>query len=303
MLYDVLPILVLFGAIVGFVITVGRRWSDIRLMKIEHLPEVITATKKRQLLLRGLQRRLRERTGHLWQRTAALRAETGERLGDFYERLLELDRRYRHANPSSAADVSTTDIASLLAVAKNAEQTGNKEEAERTYLDIITHDHRNTEAYRGLGRIYWNAGNREEAAQSFEYALRLDPRDAETYALLAAVSVELGALARGCSAYEQAVSFEPDHVPYRIGLGDTLVSMEDFPSAIATFEAAVALEPSNPRCLDRLIDVCILGGNKRLATSTLRHLATVNPDNNKLQEFEDRIKAMPRKRRTTEPSS
>jgi hypothetical protein len=52
---------------------------------------------------------------------------------------------------------------------------------------------------------------------------------------------------------------------------------------------AVELEPQNPKYLDLLIEIAIICGNKDLALKGYGELRLVNPENQKLSSFKDRI--------------
>jgi Flp pilus assembly protein TadD len=58
------------------------------------------------------------------------------------------------------------------------------------------------------------------------------------------------------------------------------------------YERAVELEPGNPRYIDGLLDMLIMMGKVKEAKENLRELKKANPDNNKIEEFEKRIKDM-----------
>ena len=49
------------------------------------------------------------------------------------------------------------------------------------------------------------------------------------------------------------------------------------------------LEPENPKYIDKLIEISIIVGNKKIAKSGLSQLKKVNPENNKLALFEQKI--------------
>jgi hypothetical protein len=56
------------------------------------------------------------------------------------------------------------------------------------------------------------------------------------------------------------------------------------------------IEPANPFYLDRLLEVCILLGQNRLAAATLDRLEEVDPNNQALSERRKQVKAMPSRR-------
>ncbi|MFA5953922.1 MAG: tetratricopeptide repeat protein [Patescibacteria group bacterium] len=299
MLFNIFPVLLIFFSVAVIVIVVGRRLPEIVALDLSELPRAVSAAGKRALLVRRLEDQLRAMLTPVAGKIAPLRQRLAERTSALYRRLMTLEARYRNPLPQSQEEggvVAVSDVDALLAVARAAEEEGKTVDAERDYLGVIQVDHHNVAAYRGLARLYVKDENYNEARQSLEFARGLDANNDAIYSELAELAVKEGKLEEARLAYEQAANLAPESVAYRIGLGDILLQLGELPSATGAFEEAVAIESSNPRCLDRLIEVCILGGNKRLAISSLRQLKAVNPDNNKLSEFQERIAAMPAKK-------
>lgn len=295
MLFDVLPVLLIFIAIVVIVAIVLRRLPDIATMNIETIAEAQSAATKRQLLVQRLERKLAALAKRGWEHTAKSRQSLKNRLTDSYQKLLEWEKKNRREEKPSAP-VEDQTIESLLARAEQAREA-DEDEAEKLYLETIRLDHRNAKAYYGLGLLYWAGEQYEEARQALEYALRLDKDNPEIYATMAKLAVDDGRLVDARESYEKAAILDPENTEYPIGLGDVAISLKDGESAVSAFEAAVALEPMNPRCLDRLLEASILVGNKRLATATLKQFAEVNPENKKLVDFESRVAALPMRQR------
>lgn len=287
MLFDIVPILLIFGAAMIIVVVVGRRLPDIASINVETLPEAQAAAKKRQLLIQRLERNVRSATSRMWQSTAPLRGAVRGRAGSFYDRLLVLEDAYRPAKRSRQP------VNVLLADAERERLQGNDEVAEKLYLEVIAADHHNGRAYRGLGVLYHQKGQYEEARQALQHATKINPNDAGSYAELARIATAQGKLADARHAYEEAVRLRPRQVQYYIDLGDVTLAMGDAKAAVEAFAAAADLESANPRCLDRLLEASILVGRKKLAVGTLKRLAEVNPDNRKLADFAARVEAIP----------
>lgn len=63
---------------------------------------------------------------------------------------------------------------------EEAEEEAPVSDEEREYIDTITQNPKNIEAYRALGFIYLRQKNYSDARASFRQVLKLDPRDQET---------------------------------------------------------------------------------------------------------------------------
>ncbi len=293
MLFDVIPVLLIFLAVVVIAAIVLRRLPDISTLNIETIAEAQNATAKRQLLAERLGRKLTSAASQAWQSTSTARQTVAAQAQKYYDQLLEWEKRTKAAKASKEPlPLGDRAVATLLADAERAREE-NRDDAEAMYLEVIRMDHRNASAYFGLGLFYAAHEQHEEARQALEYAARIDKKNPEFFAKLAEVATIDGRHADALGAFSKAAALDPMNIEYPIGIGDAALALEDYAQAVSAFEAAVALEPSNPRCLDRLLEACILLGNKRLATTTLKRLEEVNPENHKLLEFQKRIAAMP----------
>jgi len=69
-------------------------------------------------------------------------------------------------------------------------------------------------------------------------------------------------------------------------------SLNEFDEAINNLSQALNNEPNNPRYLDSLLELGIMKKDKNLAEETLKKMAEVNPENQKLGEWENKIKEL-----------
>ncbi|OGY41714.1 MAG: hypothetical protein A2Y82_02430 [Candidatus Buchananbacteria bacterium RBG_13_36_9] len=144
---------------------------------------------------------------------------------------------------------------------KEAQESINHEsyeEAEKKYLEILSTDPKNIQAYRGLGNIYFLQKQYEEAKQTFIHILKLDKAD-------------------------RLANFE---------LAEVFAKMGNYEEAIINLEKALAIEPNNPKYLDLLITIAIIIKDKNLAKQSLARLKESNPDNAKIEEFQSQIKEL-----------
>jgi tetratricopeptide (TPR) repeat protein len=265
MLFNVVPVLLIFAAVAVIVTVVARRLPEIAAINTETIPEARAAEVKRQLLIERLQRKLKALLAVAWAKTASSRQAVRTTAARLYATLAALEERYRRpisAAPTASRTPTPADpVGRLLAEAAQAREAGQRDEAERRYLEVIRLDRRNVSAYRGLGRLYSEQGQYGEAREALAFALRLQ-EEASTYDALGEICRQAG----------------------------------DITAALDAWQAAVKLEPTNADYLDRLLEVAILGEHKRLATSTLSRLSAVDPDRASLGELRARVAALPVRR-------
>lgn len=130
------------------------------------------------------------------------------------------------------------------------------EVAERCFLDVITIDPKNLSAYEGLSRIYLGKGAFKEATEVLEFLMKLNSASSGRY------------------MFELAAAFQKHHEPKEAWKYATRANEE---------------ESGNPKYLDFLVELAILEGHKKEGQKYLEKLRAVNPENGKIEEFEERM--------------
>lgn len=159
-------------------------------------------------------------------------------------------------------------IEALLVEAGELVKVDRFEAAEKKYIEIIGLDPRNFIAFNELGYVYYKKQSFNEALQTLEYALSLrrkNKKDNET----------------------NPKDTEISQVHYLLGL--VFEAIGDLNRAIISIKRALKIENNNPRYLDRLIEVSIIKKDKISAYDALKRLEMVNPENQKLEQFKQRI--------------
>ncbi len=184
----------------------------------------------------------------------AMAKRAGER---FSARVHELELSYERAKRLALGTRGkrTAQIVGLLREAEEFERQSRYEEAERKYIAVVSLDPRNVDAYEGLGNLYLRMRKYAEAREALNFILKFRPDDASV--LVSRGEVEL---AEGKPA---------DALPH--------------------FARATVLRPGNPKYLDFFIETAILVGNRAEARRGLERMREVNPENNKIGEWDRRI--------------
>lgn len=82
---------------------------------------------------------------------------------------------------------SDPELHKLLLKAKAMSFTSHQSEAVGIYKQVLAKHPESSEAYAGLGWIYFQAGNPQLAAAQLQQSIRLDPLNAEPHYYLAAI--------------------------------------------------------------------------------------------------------------------
>ncbi len=179
-----------------------------------------------------------------------------------YNRIVDMEKQYslKVQQPQKLVDKvkikSKVDL--LLQEAEDLQKAEKFKEAEKKYIEIISLDKENIQAFELLGELYMEMKEFDFAHETFSHMLRIDPDNALVYH-------DLGLLA---------------------------LRQDNKPLAVKNFEKALEIEPNNPKMLDRMLETCLETKDKVIAWECLNKLKEVNPDNQKIGEFEGRIKEL-----------
>ncbi|MBI4434463.1 hypothetical protein HY635_01435 [Candidatus Uhrbacteria bacterium] len=229
--------------------------------RLVHLPSRPAPTRaerelrvKERLLLERLTRQMRG-TAHAMSRGATAtfrRWESGLQRG--YRRLRLLAQEYVVSKTAPTAMTCEVHLTSA-AEAINKESL---EEAEEHFLACLKLDPKHRGAYLGLAALYQQRKEDALAEETLRFLRKLYPDDGEVAAYLA----------------------------------DVLRSREKYGAALKELLVAIDQSPRNPRYLDFAIELAIMDRNARLAGRYLDQLREANPENQKLEELEERIAAL-----------
>lgn len=177
-----------------------------------------------------------------------------------YLRLKTLADHYKKAKPLSWAERQER-IKVLLEESETAEKEENLEAAEEKLIEVIRLDNQNLKAFRQLGDIYFLGKKYHEAKQTLEHALKL-------------------AITLKAKEDESEINF---------ALAEISQDLDNLDAALNYIREALEIEANNPRYLDLLLELSIIKKDKKSAQEALEKFEAVNPENNKLNDWRERI--------------
>lgn len=189
-------------------------------------------------------------------------SKTGRRA---VQRLYALEQYYQRLKKSSTP--SSIDADTVRTLLDQAEEFVKEEEyvqAEKRYIEVISHNPKMAEAYEGLGNLYLHSGQYGQAREALKFALRLSPADASVNMSLAEVDLA-----------------------------------EEKPAeALVYLRLCIEKRPNNPKYLDTYIEAALDAKSFDDAQKGLAQLKQANPENQKIEEFEERVQALKPKEET-----
>lgn len=289
-----LIIVVALGVIFFLVI---RKFPQLANLDLRNLPEEKIYQKKREIINKRIEKSsnlLKERfskalvpVGKVWGKLQLqFRIYVGK-----IERLLHHEQvlKIKQKNKLVSNEENEQKIEQLILEGEQQLKDGNYERAEELFISAIKIDPKSAVAYRGLGDTYLAKNSTEEAEQTYKFLIKMEPDDDSVLVKLAEVAENKGDLEKAIEYYQQAVLVNDSFSPRFYHLAELLLKVGQPDVATESILQAVELEPQNPKYLDLLIEIAIICGNKDMALKGYGELRLVNPENQKLHSFKDRI--------------
>lgn len=293
-------IIPLFFMVVGLVVAatiVIRKFPQLANVDLERLPQEREARKKREIIARRLDAEGGKLLASWLKRLSPVRVLWGQLQLKFRIYVGRIERLWHHEQRTKTQELVPPEeqahkILRLLAEARGQFENGKHDLAEELYIAVVTLDPKSVPAYRGLGETYLAKGSLQEALETFQFLLLLTPQDDAVMVKIAEIAEQQGDIDQAIKYYQEAVVLNDALAPRFYHLAELLVRINEPTTAKEAIVSAVELEPKNPKYLDLLIEIGILCGDKELAEQGYQELRLVNPKNQKLLVFHDRIKSL-----------
>ena len=277
-----------------------RAWPQLTLLDAHKITKVKESSKKDEILRRRVAqaqatKEVKQTIFTAWLIDWWKRIQTQFRTQvDRLERLMLDERRGTKFVPLTDQEIGARNhqVKVLLRNAENAFADGAYETAEKIYIEVISLDEHNAVAYAGLGNVYFAEEHFTEARETYRYALRLDKNNETAWLHLADIAERDGHLEKAVEYYQKALLLNDSISSRFVKMYELLIQLNQPDTALAAIEQALALEPQNPKYLDNFITTSIIVGNKNQAEDGYQRLRMVNPENQKLSAFRDRIDAL-----------
>ncbi len=258
--YDIIPLVITVLSLAGIIFIIVRKFPMLAAINVGSIKSVQEAAKKERIVALRLERKIIGVGKFL----SKLFLPVGKFLKNFFKKIYnkvsgwEKSYATKKEKKVEAPDELEQKIKTLFFGVEELVREGKFEDAEKKCIEIIALDHKNILAYKKLGAVYLEQKNYDNARETFKHILKLNPDDVETI-------IDLGSLQKLRGENEEA---------------------------LASFRRAAEIEPTSPKNLDFLIEMSIIVKNKDLAEETLKKLKEVNPENQKLAEFGEKIKVI-----------
>ena len=294
---NIILLVIIFAALAVILFLVIRKFPQMANLDVHNLDEEKIYQKKKEIINKRIEKSsnlLKEKfvkilvpLNKVWGRLQLqFRIYVGK-----IERLLhhEQSLKTKLKNKNVTTEEKEQKIGQLITEGEQELKAGNFDKAEEIFISAIKIDPKSTVAYRGLGDTYLAKNSIEEARQTYKFLIRMENDDDSVLVKLAEIAEGQGNLEEAIEYYQQAVLVNDSFSPRFYHLAELLLKVGQPQVAKESILQAVELEPQNPKYLDLLIEIAIICGNKDLALKGYGELRLVNPENQKLHSFKDRI--------------
>ncbi|MBI5254350.1 hypothetical protein HY932_01045 [Candidatus Falkowbacteria bacterium] len=259
---------VIILCVVGIVFIIIRRLPQIKILNVDTIKEEKEARVRDRILRERLNRGSVRMKRKIRNFCAPLVALIKKKIGNARKKLMDLEKKYKTGEEIEKKKKMKRSVY-LRELLDSASQNLKEEkfsEAEKIFIDVLSCDAQNVEAYRGLAKLYFLKKEFDHSIQIYKCLLKLVLKDSKN---------DTGKVVEDLLNFASAYS---------------AVNKRD--EMLVTLQKAYKLSPNNPKVIDLLLENSIISGNKSLAWEMCKRMEQVNPDNQKLGEYQRRIEEL-----------
>lgn len=282
-------------AVILMAVILLRHWKEIRLLNPDSIQEERERQKRDALLLQRFERMKTSKIGPMRAVMQRILLEGKKAYHEVYLRLVRLERFYKQAKaPFAIMAPSAKDrIKLLLDEARSLARDLKWADAERRFLEVLSVDQRNTDAYKGLGTIYLKQKLYPQARETFEFLVKIKKVDDACFAALAEIAEEEGDMGKAEEMRKKAVELRPRLPNRHAELAELYLEVNQPQKAWSHMKRATELDPKSAKYLELSLETAIVLGDRNEAKRRYDKLRLLSEDRPKLQSLKERIDAMP----------
>lgn len=255
-LFLLIPGIIFSIAFLAVLVLFARKIPQLRVLDVSTIREEREKQLKEKIILERFERLRKEKLGGVAKAASSVwngLSKVGRRL---VQRLYRVEQYYQRLRQPSDAGADPNAVKRLLEQAADFVRQDELIQAEKLYIEVISHHPKNVDAYEGLGNLYVRNRQHEQARETLKFALRLDAKNASVL----------------------------------MSLGQLEVADGQKKEALEHLRGAVDLRPKNPKYLDAYVEAALAVENAVDAKRGIGLLKEVNPDNQNIEDFQARLK-------------
>lgn len=266
MVFNILPIIIIAVCLTVIAVIIVRKFPELRALDVDSIPEERQAKVKEKIIDERVNRASQKVSSKLGGLFFPSLTKMKNKFKALFQKVSELEKKYEKKEQVFTEEdkKSVTDrVKESLAEAEKMKDSEQYREAEKKYIEIISLDPKNFKAYEGLARIYVLNKDFDMAKETYVHLIRTVAKE---------------------------MNFPKNQMAsYYFELAEVFKNKDNLDKCFELMQKVVNMDPNSPKYLDFYIDCSINLKQKFEALKAMKRLKQINPDNQKIVEFERRI--------------
>ncbi len=261
-MYNIWPLLIISIAFLIIIFIVLRRFPALAVLDVENIPEEKEQQTKEKIIKQRMKRKL-SFLEKIFNNISIFLNNIFNKLSEKLKFLQEEKKQKKEINVLSEVD-SEEKIKILFSQVEELIKKEDWDEAEKKLIEIISVDDKNFLAFWRLGEVYYSKNKYQEAKQTLLYTLKLSE-----------------------VIIDSSSNNDIANLNYSLALINQ--ELDDLDGAIFHLKKSLEIDRNNPRYLDLMLNLCIIKKDKFKAEDFLNRIKDVNPENNNISDWENKI--------------
>lgn len=176
-----------------------------------------------------------------------------------------------------SAPPAGVNLAERLQAAVALHQSGQLQDAEPIYRQILQYDPANVDANHLLGLVAYQSNRSEEAVELISKALVVNPTYGEAHNNLGTVQLALHRIEDAAHSFHQAIKTKAHYAEAHFNLANVLTAQRNFDGAIQSFQRALDINPGYAEARLNLANILKTVGRLDEAVALYRQVLETNP--------------------------
>lgn len=281
-MYNIIPLIFILLSLSVIIFIVSRKFSDLASIDIDTIPEEKASKMKEQIITNRLKRNYYRWLNWTKKIVSPVVSLGGEALKKGYDRLLEIKESTEEKQLEE--ELSQDEAEGMMDQIKALIRLSEWDQAEQKLIDIISADPQNVQAFKLLGKVYYERKDFNEAKQTLEHVSKLVEKDIDD------IYVDKSDQSSGDKKKKDELKSLLSELYYDLSL--VYMVIEDNKAANKKISEALKIQPANPRYLDTKLEISIIIKDRIAAEKALSKIKQVNPENQKVGDWEERVNAI-----------
>lgn len=289
MLYKI-PLIIIILSLGGIIYIIVRKFYSLSLIDVETIASEKEKEIKNKIIISRLKRRTSEELVSFENKILPFIKKLKEYSINLYGKLKELEKKYQEKGRSRFGSSDLKEKLRVLhTIARDYLMKEDLINAESKYIEIISLDPKNLEAYKGLADIYLKQKDYLHSKEVLLHTLKITNKDEEVFFKLGNLFKEEGDLEQAKKNYLKMVCLNPKRSANYVHLYLLYKEMQDYKDALKAIQKAVELEPDNAQNLELLIEINIILKDREEAEAAYEQLKIIDPEDERLEEIKRKI--------------